>query len=182
MRRTKMQIVAMVVAVAALPFLLVDMAMSQPAGGQQPDARQRGGDGERGRFDPEQMRQRMNERMKEALGASDEEWKVLQPRVEKVTTLQRDARGSGFAGRRRGGPEADAANQPPQTPVAKAAEELRTTLEDDKASNDVIKAKLEALRKARADAKVALEAAQKDLREIVSLRQEAQLVSMGILE
>ena len=32
-----------------------------------------------------QFRQRMQERMREQLGASEEEWKVLQPRIEKIS-------------------------------------------------------------------------------------------------
>ena len=41
----------------------------------------------------EQFRQQMTDRMKQALGATDEEWKVLQPRIEKVQTLSRQTRG-----------------------------------------------------------------------------------------
>ena len=47
------------------------------------------GDRGRGNFDPAQFREQMNQRMRERLGASEEEWKVLQPRIEKVQTAQR---------------------------------------------------------------------------------------------
>ena len=49
-----------------------------------------------GRMDPAQFRQMMNDRMKELMGANDEEWKALQPRIEKVQQLSRDA--SNFGG------------------------------------------------------------------------------------
>ncbi|MEP0841816.1 MAG: hypothetical protein HRF43_03795, partial [Phycisphaerae bacterium] len=59
---------------------------------------QPGGRGGRGNFDPAQMRQRMMDNIKEELAASDDEWKVLQPKVEKVLDAQRETRGGGFGG------------------------------------------------------------------------------------
>ena len=38
----------------------------------------------------EQFRQRAQQRMREQLGANEQEWKVLQPRIEKIQQLQRD--------------------------------------------------------------------------------------------
>ena len=53
-------------------------------------------------FDPEQMRQRMMERYREQLEVkSDDEWKVISPMVEKVTTARRNVMafgGGGFGG------------------------------------------------------------------------------------
>src|SRR3954466_1478149 len=63
----------------------------------------------RGNFDPEQMKQRMMDRYKERLEVkSDDEWKIISERIEKVMTAQRDARiasfgGFGGGGRRGGG-------------------------------------------------------------------------------
>ena len=51
----------------------------------------------RGNFDPEQMRQRMMERYKERLEVTnDDEWKIIQDRIEKVVTAQRETRIGGF--------------------------------------------------------------------------------------
>src|SRR5205814_3579173 len=50
----------------------------------------------RGNFDPAQMRERMMNRIKEQLGATDDEWKAISPKVEKVMTAQRESRGGGF--------------------------------------------------------------------------------------
>src|SRR5512133_4166844 len=58
-----------------------------------------------GRPTMEQIRERMATRMKEQLGVNDEEWKALQPKVEKVQQLQfqqNAGRMGGFRGR--GGP------------------------------------------------------------------------------
>jgi len=147
----------------------------------------------RGNFDPAQARAQMEARMKEQLGVSDDEWKVLQPKVEKVMTAQRDAQAGGFGGRgggggRRGGGAgggggaAGGADAQPQSAVAKARADLATVLQDQNASAQEINAKLTALRDARAKAKATLEAAQKELKEVLTARQEAVFVSMGQLE
>src|SRR5262245_13173759 len=69
---------------------------------------------QRGNFDPEQMRQRMMERYRESLEVkNDDEWKLIETRITKVTDAQRDARSGmmsafgrgGFGGRRGGGGE-----------------------------------------------------------------------------
>jgi len=142
------------------------------------------GGGRRGNFDPAQMRARMEQMMKEQLGVSDDEWKVIQPKLEKVQQAQRDARGGGFGGMmggRRGGRGGFGGNQP-ETPVAKAAQDLRQTLENKDAKSDDILAKLKAYRAARDEARENLAKAQKDLREVLTQRQEAQLVLMGTLD
>jgi len=141
-----------------------------------------------GRFDPEQMRQRMLERFKEALGATDEEWKVLRPRIEKVQTLSSELRGRGGlvlrSMRRRpsrqvqGRPEA--AREP--TGVEKALQELRTVLDNEEAKPQEIKKALSALRGAREKVKQQLARAQEELRGLLTVRQEAQLVLMGMLD
>jgi len=48
---------------------------------------------QRPRFDPAQMRADMMSGLQKMLGASDEDWKVLGPRVERVMTLSREASG-----------------------------------------------------------------------------------------
>jgi len=145
-------------------------------------AQQDGGGGRQGgqRFDPAQMRERMQERIKETMGATDDEWKVLQPKIEKVQTLQFSQRG-GFGGGRRGG-AGGGADQQPTTPVGIASADLRTVLENKDASADVLKQKLQALRDAREKAKQELVAAQAELKELLTVRQEAVLVSMGMLD
>ena len=168
--------------------VLVALLMAMPVMGQeqgQSDSdrgRDRGesrdGDRRRGDWDPAAMRERMNNFMKERLGATDEEFKVIQPKLEKVFELQRDARGGGmFFGR--GRPDSD---QQPQTSAAQASRDLRDVLENENASAEEIAAKLEALRKAREGAKKELAGAQKELKELLTQRQEAVLVTMGLLE
>jgi hypothetical protein len=162
-----------------------------------------GGGGGRGSFNPEEFRKQMAERLKTELGATDEDWKAIQPLLEKVTKAQQDVLtgrlGRGFGGGRGpggggpggpggggpggGGPGgAGGENRPPESESQKARSELTKLLEDKGATNEDIKAKLAALRAAREKAKADLAKAQTELREVLTLRQEAVLVGAGILE
>lgn len=141
--------------------------------------------GQRRRWDPAQMRARMLERVKETLQCSDEEWTVLQPRLEKVMTLSREASAGGgrrmlFGRRSSGG--GDAQPREPQNAVEKTAQDLQQTLDNKEATADQIKAKLTALREAREKVKQDLAKAKAELRELVTQRQEAMLVLMGTLD
>ncbi len=61
-------------------------------------------------------------------------------------------------------------------------DEVVNTLRVVSGENEELKAKLAALRDARAKARADLEAAQKDLQEVLTPRQEAVLVAMGMIE
>jgi len=162
-------------------------AQDQQQGQQGQERGERGGDrgGDRRGGDAAEFRQRMEERLREQLGTTEEEWKVLQPKLEKVMTARRDTMGGGFGfggfgGR---GPRGDDNNSSQQrSAVQTASAELRTTLENKDAAPEEINAKLKALRDAREKARADLAAAQKDLKEIITPRQEAVLVTMGMLE
>jgi len=140
----------------------------RPGGGRAAQGAARFGRGQGGQFDAAAMRRMISERMRNILGASEEEWTILGPRVEKVQNLMREVRGSRMAAM--------------FSPVQKATDELEATLADEAAGSDVIRQKLTALRAAREKAQQQLDAARKELREVVTLRQEAQLVLMGLLD
>ena len=65
--------------------------------------------------------------------------------------------------------------------MEKAQQELQTTLQNTAATPDAIKKQLTVLRAAREKAKQDLAKAQQDLRQVLTLRQEATLVLMGML-
>jgi hypothetical protein len=203
--RTKKITWGVVVALVIVGLLSVGQLLSQPAQrggqGQGQGAGMQGppGQGPGGRmFDPEQMRQMMEQRMKEMLGATDEEWKVLGPRVMKVQELNRQTSGPGrgmmmFGRGMRGGPGGPGGpggNQPggpmgtnrELTETEKIQEQLQTLLEDTTSTPDKIKEQLTKLRAAREKDKAELAKAQKSLREVLTLRQEATLVLMGMLD
>ncbi len=203
------------VAIASIMGLvLASQSLSQPtqqgqrAGAQGPGGPMQGGppQGPGGpQFDPAQMRQMMEQRMQEMLGATAEEWKVLGPRVMKVQELARQSAGGGPGmmfgpmGRRgAGGPGAGGlgtagpgsdrpggrgmAMNRELTEVEKIQEELQTLLENTTATPEQIKQQVTKLRAAREKAKQELAKAQQDLRQVLTLRQEAQLILMGMLD
>ncbi len=169
-----------------------------------------------GNFDPQQMRQRMSDRMKEQFGVTDDsEWKVIFERINKIMEARRAAGGFGGMGGFGGGmmpppggpggpPGADnrGAGGPPQggpggpgafggpgggpggppgmrqaTPEVEA---LRKAIES-KASNDELKARIADVKAARAKGLAALAKAQEDLKQVLSVQQEAVATSMGLL-
>jgi hypothetical protein len=186
--------------VLSAALMMVVVAGSALAQDQTGNRRQRGqGQGQPGqpgqqgqqgrqRFDPAQFREQMMTRLKERLGATDEEWKVLQPKVEKVMASQRDGRGGGGpggrSGRTRGGDnqQPQQQQQGEQSAVSKAAAELRAAVEDKATSPEEITRRLTAYRDAREKSRADRAAAQKELRELLSARQEAVLVSSGLLD
>ena len=159
-------------------------ASAAPAGSPAKDGKGRGGG-------MEDFRARMNDRIKTELKASDDEWTVIQPLLEKVQTLQFASRPSFGGGNRRRGeggnnqaaPSASPSpsNRPERAGSAEAAA-LKTAVETDGTSDDVIKAKLQALREARKKNAGEITQAREDLKKVLTLRQEAVLVNMGVLE
>lgn len=164
--------------------------MAQPAGaggggggaGGPGGAGGRGGRG--GGFDPAAQL----ENIKTALAASDDEWKVLQPKIEKLiaanTEVQSGNRGGrGGAGGGRGGRGGAGGAAPgggaggATSAVAQAMADLRTTLDNPAAPAEQITMKLTALRDARAKAAANLAAARKEVKDLLTTRQEAVLVA-----
>jgi hypothetical protein len=152
------------------------------------------GRGNRGNF--EEFRQRMNERLKTSLKVSDDEWAVLQPLIEKVQAKQREGIGGrfgGFGGGRGpggdrggagggGGGTAGGGDRGGDRGGSPESQALRTALENESTQPEELKSKLAAVRDARKRSAAELASAREDLRKVVTVRQEAVLVSMGILE
>jgi len=125
-----------------------------------------------------QFESRGRNRLKEMLGASDEEWKILSPRIEKVRTLSAVLRANvvGFGGMRLVG----GGHQ--QSDIQKKARVLQEALENKASNPEEIASALKAYRAARAQGKTELNKARKDLRGLLTVKQEAQLVTMDLLD
>jgi hypothetical protein len=174
--------------IAVVLMCMSTSAFAQAAGGAGGRGGNNGGGRQRGNggnFDPAAMRERYMTQLKEQLGSPDEEWKLLQPKLDKVLTVQRETRTRGnFGGRTRGGSTQDANAQPaqPQSAVAAASDDLRKAVADKSTSPEDLAKKIATLREAKEKAKADLAAAQKELRELLSARQEAVLITNGILD
>src|SRR5688572_32129830 len=138
-----------------------------------------------------EFQERFNTMLKEQLGTTDEEWKVLQPKIEKVMTARRNSGGGGGGfpggrggggGRGRDGGGRDGGNDADASPTQKASRDLRTALENKDTPSEEIAKRLAALREAREKARAELTSAQKELKEVLTQRQEAVLVTFGMLE
>lgn len=170
---------------AAVMSLGADQVVAQP-GGAPP-----GGRPGRGNFDPAQFQQRMMERTREMLEVTnDEEWKAIQPRVQKVRDLQREAfsgLGRGMMGR---GPRPGDGAAPSDPGAARRggffgapspeAEALQKAI-DAKAPKAELKAALEKYAASRKAKQAEMEKAQAALRELLTPRQEAIAVLNGLL-
>ena len=167
------------------------------------------GAGSQGADRMEHFRQQMEEHVKTALKAPDDEWSVIQPLLEKVEIKQREALSTRYGGLMGGGPrphrEGDAnggggnganrheqrdnagggGNRPERaggrggTPEAQA---LTEALQNDGSSVDEIKTKLAAVREQRKKSAAELAQSREDLKKVLNMRQEATLVAMGILD
>ena len=135
----------------------------------------------------------MMDQLKTALGASDDEFAAIQPKILAVMQDQRDANVGNFrmfggrggpGGGRFGGGGFGGGYGPTTEPsvVQTALQDLQTTLDDQNASPDAIKAKLDTLRQARTKARQDLAVAQADLKSVLTQRQEAVMVLMGYLD
>jgi hypothetical protein len=161
---------------------------AQPQDNPPPGGPGGGGRG-RGNFDPEQMRQRMMERVKEQLEVTkDDEWKALEPLVTKVFEARREAMTSGmrgFMGRGpRGGDNAgnDQGNRRRFGPEQGAEELALEKAIESKASKEELKAAMAKFRAAKKDKEVKMKGAQEELRKVLTLRQEAIAVANGWLD
>ena len=193
MRRKLLAVMAVLALTVAISG--AGTVIAQDGQGQGGQGRGQGqGQERRQQFDPEEMRQRMMDNLRERLGASEEDWQALEPKIQAVLEAQQQARAGGMGmgalmGRRGGGqgggpgggPGGPGAEQD-QSEVGVAARELRTALEDEATEGAVIAQRLEALRAARGKAEESLKAAREDLKGLVTPRQEAMLVMMSLLE
>ena len=179
-----------VLGVVLLVTLMASSLYAGPGGGggqrgqrgQRGQQDQQGQRGERGTFDRASMQERMVEMMKERLGATDEEWVVIKPRLSEVMTLSMNARGTrGMRGRGRGNRDQQETEAPTE-PLQIATADLQTTLDKEAPTAAEIKAKLTALRGAREKNKQKMVTAQQKLKEVLTVKQEAVLVMMSLLE
>jgi hypothetical protein len=118
--------------------------------------------------------------IKRELGVSDEEWALISPKIQQYAIAQAHVN-TGVPGGGFGGPTgAFAVNAGPNN-LAVALRELRVALHDKTSTDDIITTKLKAVRDAREQAKADLASARKDLTDIITMRQEAILVRLGIM-
>ena len=150
--------------------------------------------------------QKFENRLRDLLDADDSEWSVLQPKVQKIMTLQRQVRDTRTASlltsssRSNNNPDSNKGKSSKSErfyslpngglkpgaefsgELQERARALRDTWADDTATPQEVKSRLDQLRETRLRVLNELMDAQSDLREIVTVRQEVVLVMMGVLD
>jgi hypothetical protein len=153
----------------------------------------------------------MMDDLKQRLATSDEDFGAIQPKLESVMQLKRDAESrmrpgpppgpppdgqgpndqqggggpqmGGPPGGDNGGPPRDQNQpQPANSEVQQAARDLHEALDNPDTSSADIKAKVDAVRAARAAAREKLAKAEQDLIQVLTPHQEAVLVDAGLLD
>ncbi len=177
------RIITMCAITSVLALSATSLLAQNDQGGNNGQRGQRGQGG--GNWDPAQMQQRMLDRYQEQLGfTNDTEWDAVKPLVQKVMETEIAARGSQlrsmFGGRNRGGNNgAPGGGMFGQTnPEADA---LQKAIEDNAPSSQIkdLLAKYNAAQKVK-QAKV--EAAQAELKKVLTVKQEAQATLMGLVK
>lgn len=182
---------------ATLMGLAGNSAMAQdqgpgpgPGGGQGGQGGGRRGGG--GNFDPAEMQQRALERIRDEMSVTNnEEWKVIEARVQKVMETRRDVGmpGMGRMFGRRGGPGGPPggpdgnADRPRRGGFGNPSPEMEALQKaiDSNAPTDQVKDALKKYRDSHKAKQAALEKAQADLQKVLSVKQEAVAVSMGLV-
>jgi hypothetical protein len=108
---------------------------------------------------------------------NDDEWAAIQPLVQKVMDLRRGAGPGGGMGPGPGGP----GGRGRLGPQASSEQQALQKAIDDDAPAPQIKAALAKCRAARSDKQAQLAAAQSSLKSVLSVKQEAQAVLLGLL-
>ena len=174
---TYIKSLSLLVVTAVFASVTVDISAQERDRNRDRGNRERGERGNRGNFDRSQIMERIMERYRENLGISVAEWKVVQPKVQAVMD-NRISGASGmmsfFGGRGSRGRDDSSTEKTPTS-------ELRDLLEKDAPSKEEIKAKLAAYRADRKAREAKLKKAQEDLRQLLTLKQEAQAVLSGLL-
>jgi hypothetical protein len=130
--------------------------------------------------------QRWMQNIHDQLQPTDGEWMALQPRIDTILRLQREINsGHDPKGPREPKPQKISTSENPEKPtpqILALTRDLVTTLFDQAAATADLRRKVAAVREARAKVRHDLTMAQEDLRQLLTYRQEAVLIVMGILE
>lgn len=154
---------------------------------------------QRGNFNPEEMRARMAERMRELLEVKNEdEWKLISARLEKVREARDKVRAFGGDFRlmfsREGGDQGGDRNRGPGGPggvrgpggfgggAPNPDVEAFSKAVQNKAPTDELKQRMARVRDARKAAEADYDKVSEELRQLLTVRQEAVLVALGTLK
>ncbi len=164
-----------------------------PGGDQGGGGRRRGGNGGPGggNFDPAAMQQRMMDRVREELNfTNDTDWSAVEPLIQKVSDARREVGGGGMGrmfGRNRGGNNGggnggNGGGRGGMFGTPSPEEEVLQKAIDDNVPAGQIKDALAKYRASHKEKQAKLEAAQAELKKVLSTKQEAQAALLGLVQ
>jgi|WetSurMetagenome_2_1015567.scaffolds.fasta_scaffold656276_1 hypothetical protein len=149
-----------------------------------------GGGGRPRNFDPAEMQQRMMENIRNEMSVTNnDEWKVIETRVQKVMDARREVGvpGMGRMFGRRGGPPGGGgdnnADRPRRGGFGAPSPEMEALQKaiDSNAPAEQVKAAMQKYRESRKAKEATLEKAQAELQKVLTVKQEAVAVSFGLV-
>ena len=172
-------------AVVLCSLLLIATTSAQPAPpapppGAGPNFKGAGGVGFSGKNTKEQLAA-----IKDLLAAADDDWQTLSPKVERVLAAKQNLNtGAGMNWTSQNGfkPVVQASTSRPDTPAGKALQAVRDAVTDPAASDEDLSRKMAAVREARQKARIEYQTAQNELISATSPRQQAILMTLGVIE
>jgi hypothetical protein len=132
-----------------------------------------------------QHRQEMLDALKDRLELSDDDFKALSPKIEKLLDAKQNmttGAGMSWSSMNGGKPVFKASEAKPNTEPGKAMQDVRDAVADKDLSNEEVVKKIAAVREAREKAKAEFDAAQKELSDALTPRQQAVLMTLGVIE
>lgn len=146
-----------------------------------------GGQGGGGNFDPAAMQQRIMDRYQEQLGfTNDTEWDAVKPLVQKVMDARRDVGFGGmgrmFGGRNRGGQGGGQGGPGGMFGQTSPEQEALQKALDDNAPSSQIKDLLAKYKASQKTKQAKLEAAQAELKAVLTTKQEAEATLLGLVQ
>jgi hypothetical protein len=156
------------------------MAQPAPGPGKQGQFRGSGGVGFNGKSPADQLAA-----VRSLMDASDDEWKAMTPKLEKVIQAKRETNtgaGMNWTSSNSAKPVFQPSNTKVESAPGRAMQDVRDAVADENATKEDLAAKIAAVRKARQKARADYESAQQALADAVTPRQLAVLMTLGIVE
>jgi hypothetical protein len=176
--------------VLAVSILTLSTSFAQPAGpgvprGKAAPAAGPGFRGTGGTGSSPISKQFQLDAIKDQLSLSDDEWKALSPKVEKAIDAKlklNTGAGMNWTSSNGSKPAFQASTARPDTPAGKAMQDVREAAADEAASSEELVKRIAAVREARKKARADYEAAQQELNDALTPRQQAVLMTLGVIE
>jgi hypothetical protein len=123
--------------------------------------------------------------IKDQLEVGDEQWKALSPKVDRVLAAKINmstGAGMNWQSANNAKPSFSASAAKSDTPAGKAMQEVRDAVANKDAPDEELARKMAEVRKARQKARLEYDAAQKALSDAITPRQQAVLMTLGVVE